>query len=116
MNAAKKIRQFIETQENPMQVQVLKDLAAALELGQPFNLQALYEIDMRYFDVAIQLMQDWRFDHHIASRSKLAERLFVQMLRDQSHPGPVEEQADSTAQAAESSEKITASTTDKPFN
>lgn len=88
MNAAKKIRHFIQTQENPGQIQVLKDLAAALELGQPFNLRALYEIDMRYFDVALELLKDWRFDHHIASRSKLVERLTVEIMYSSTAPSP----------------------------
>ncbi|WP_024303602.1 hypothetical protein [Pseudogulbenkiania sp. MAI-1] len=78
MNAAKKIRKYIESGENPEQVQVLKDLAAALELGQSFDLKALYEIDMRYFEAAIQLMNDWRFDRRISARSKLLERLLIE--------------------------------------
>ncbi|BEV71363.1 hypothetical protein THUN1379_08450 [Paludibacterium sp. THUN1379] len=75
MNAAKKIRLFIESGENPEQVQVLKALAASLELNLPFDLKALYEIDMKYFETAIELLNDWRLDHHIASRSKLVDRL-----------------------------------------
>ncbi|BAK77847.1 hypothetical protein NH8B_3061 [Pseudogulbenkiania sp. NH8B] len=78
MNAAKKIRKYIESGENAEQVQVLKDLAAALELGQSFDLKALYEIDMRYFEAAIELLNDWRFDRRISSRSKLLERLLVE--------------------------------------
>lgn len=80
MNAAKKIRRFIEENQHPEQVQVLKDLAAALEIGRPFDLATLYQIDMRYFDVAIDLLKDWRFDHHIASRSRLLERLLTDQL------------------------------------
>jgi hypothetical protein len=75
MNAAKKIRTFIEQGNDLEQVQVLKNLAAALELDKSFDLKSPYEIDMRYFDVALELLRDWRFDHHIASRSKLVERL-----------------------------------------
>lgn len=75
MNAAKKIRAFIAQNTDTDQVQVLKNLVAALELGTPFDLRSLYEIDMRYFETAIELLSDWRFDHHIASRSKLVERL-----------------------------------------
>jgi hypothetical protein len=37
MNAAKKIRRFIEENQDPEQVQVLKDLAAALEMGRPLT-------------------------------------------------------------------------------
>ncbi|MCW3478841.1 hypothetical protein OL229_04565 [Neisseriaceae bacterium JH1-16] len=82
MNAAKKIRKLIQEGESPEQLQVLKDLAAALELNRPFDLAALYEIDQRYFDLAIDLLQDWRFDHHIASRSKLLEQLLIEIAPD----------------------------------
>ncbi|MDN0076872.1 hypothetical protein QU481_18670 [Crenobacter sp. SG2303] len=82
MNAAKQIRKLIQEGESPEQVQVLKDLAAALELSRPFDLASLYEIDQRYFDLAIDLLQDWRLDHHIASRSKLLEQLLVEIPPD----------------------------------
>jgi len=82
MNAAKKIRRFIEENQNPEQVQVLKDLAAALEMGRAFDLGALYQIDMRYFEVALDLLKDWRFDHHIAARSKLLEQLLTEIAPD----------------------------------
>jgi hypothetical protein len=84
MNAAKKIRLLIEKQESPEQVQVLKELAAALELSKPFDLKSLYEIDMRYFDIALELLKDWRFDHHISSRSKLVDQLVVELMHEPS--------------------------------
>lgn len=105
MNAAKKIRQFSETEENLEPVQVLKDLAAALELGKPFDLQALYEVDMRYFDVAIQLLKDWRFDRHIASRSKLVQRLFVQMRQEEPQSMLAADLPNATQQAPEQAAK-----------
>ena len=82
MNAAKKIRRFIEENQDPEQVQVLKDLAAALEMGRAFELGTLYQIDMRYFEVALDLLKDWRFDHHIAARSKLLEQLLTEIAPD----------------------------------
>lgn len=82
MNAAKKIRRFIEENKDHEQVQVLKDLAAALEMGRPFDLGTLYQIDMRYFEVALDLLKDWRFDHHIAARSKLLEQLLTEIAPD----------------------------------
>ena len=57
MNAAKKIRRFIEEGHDPQQMQVLKELATALEMGRSFDLSLLYDIDMRYFDVAIDLLR-----------------------------------------------------------
>ncbi|MBM2884731.1 hypothetical protein JFK97_10060 [Chromobacterium phragmitis] len=83
MNAAKKIRRFIEEGHDPQQMHVLKELAAALEMGRSFDLSQLYDIDMRYFDVAIDLLKDWRFDHHISSRSKLLEQLLTEIAPEQ---------------------------------
>ncbi|WP_225547372.1 hypothetical protein [Chromobacterium violaceum] len=99
MNAAKKIRRFIEEGHDPQQMQVLKELAAALEMGRSFDLSLLYDIDMRYFDVAIDLLKDWRFDHHISSRSKLLEQLLTEIAPDQKAAVSAENVADATRQA-----------------
>ena len=44
--------------ENPYQVQVLKELALALYLKQPFDIDSLYQIDSVYFDVAVALIAE----------------------------------------------------------
>lgn len=80
MNAAKKIRQMMEANESPDQVQVLKDLVIALQLQSYFDVQQLYAIDIRYFDLAIDLLKEWRFDHYIAARGKLIEQLFAEAM------------------------------------
>lgn len=77
MNAAKRIRKLLEENTaNDPQLDVLKDLVMSLQLGQAFELSRLYQIDYPYFKLALTLLDDWRLDHHIASRSKLVERLF----------------------------------------
>ncbi|WP_159877470.1 MULTISPECIES: hypothetical protein [Aquitalea] len=75
MNAAKKIRLLIDSGESPEQVQVLKEMAIALQMKDNFSIDRLYQIDQRYFDLAMDLLKEWRFDHHIASRSKLIDML-----------------------------------------
>ena len=80
MNAAKKIRQLIDAGESPEQVQVLKELAIALQMKESFNIARLYQIDQRFFDVAMDLFKEWRFDHHIASRSKLIDLLICEVM------------------------------------
>ena len=80
MNAAKKIRQLIDAGESPEQVQVLKELAVALQMKESFNIARLYQIDQRFFDVAMVLLKEWRFDHHIASRSKLIDLLICEVM------------------------------------
>ncbi len=80
MNAAKKIRHLIENAENPEQVKVLKELVIALQLEKPFDMRTLYDIDIRYFDVALELLREWRFDHYISARGKLIEQLFAEAM------------------------------------
>lgn len=80
MNASKKIRRLMEEGEAPEQLRVLKDLALALQLKRPFDVAALYRLDLQYFEVALGLLREWRFDHFIAARSKLIERLLVEAL------------------------------------
>lgn len=82
MKAAKKIRQLIASCEDPGQVQVLKDLVLSLQLGRPFELKRLYDIDIHYFDMALDLLKEWRFDHYISSRSRLIEQLFAEAMPD----------------------------------
>ena len=78
MNAAKQICRMMASGENPYQVQVLKELALALYLKQPFDIDSLYQIDSVYFDVAVALIAEWRFDHYIATRSQLLGQLLRQ--------------------------------------
>ena len=75
MNAAKRIRKYVSEGRDPEQVEVLTRLARALEAGEPFDIRSLYDINMRYFDTAIDLLKDWRFDQHLSARNKLIARI-----------------------------------------
>jgi ATP-dependent protease HslVU (ClpYQ) peptidase subunit len=78
MNASKKIRKLIEEGAAPSQVAILKDLAMSLQNKTPFNIATLYEVDGHYFDIAMELLKEWRFDHYITSRSKLMEQILAE--------------------------------------
>jgi GGDEF domain-containing protein len=56
MNAAKKIRKLIESGAAEGDVAVLVDLARSLETGVPFQLSQLNALDMRNFDLAMELL------------------------------------------------------------
>ncbi len=75
MNAAKKIRKLIESGRDPQQMEVLKQLAVALEMKKLFDISQLYEIDMRYFELGLELMNDWRLDQHLNARNRLTEQI-----------------------------------------
>ncbi|WP_146056809.1 hypothetical protein [Chromobacterium alticapitis] len=77
MNAAKRLRQLLDLSEAPEQVAVLAELAVDLQLGRPFDLSRLNTVEPEYFELGLALVRDWRFDYHIAARSKLFEDILA---------------------------------------
>lgn len=77
-NAAKRIKKLMDDNPTCRQLDILKQLALALQLKHDFNVHLLYEIDYSYFKIAMQLLEDWRLGHHIETRSRLMERLFCE--------------------------------------
>jgi hypothetical protein len=43
-------------------------------------LSELYGLDMEAFDLAIELMRDWRLDRYYAARLKLLDTILVDVL------------------------------------
>lgn len=76
MNAAKRLKKLLDSGENSAQLDVLKTLVIALHQKQAFDLSLLYTIDYPCFQIALQLLDDWRLGQHLDTRSKLMERLF----------------------------------------
>lgn len=71
MNAIKKVRKFLEANPQSKATDVLKRLVAALGDEEAFPLSELYLLDYEAFDMAIDLLKDWRLDRYYASRLKL---------------------------------------------
>lgn len=104
MNAAKRIKKLMDAGADPQQLETLKQLVLALQLKQPYELHRLYDIDYPFFQIAMQLLEDWRLGHHIDARSKLVERLFGEypelMLPSEAelHPADAAPAADAVAE------------------
>ncbi|UTH72956.1 hypothetical protein [Chromobacterium sp. IIBBL 290-4] len=81
MNAAKRIRQLLAMSSEPEQTSVLLQLATDLQVGGTFDIRRLFQLEPEFFDLGIALLRDWRFGHHIASRSKLFEDILAQDAR-----------------------------------
>lgn len=88
MNAAKKIRHYLQSGQDAAQVEILLQLAYSLQTGKPFQLQPLHDLGEPYFDTALQLIREWHLDHHIASRSKLLEMIYARGQRAVAHNAP----------------------------
>jgi hypothetical protein len=71
MNAIKRVRQFLLESPESVSAQGLARLTEALAEETNFPLGTLYELNAEAFDLAIDLLRDWRLDRYYASRIKL---------------------------------------------
>lgn len=71
MRAIKKARKLIETDPNSAISKALSNLVLALETETDFSLKQLYELNMDEFDLAMEVMKDWRLDRFYEGKSKV---------------------------------------------
>ncbi|MGJ7495810.1 hypothetical protein ACSFA8_12080 [Variovorax sp. RT4R15] len=71
MNAIKAARRFIEADSDNESAKILARLVLALESERSFELVALYDLDYKSFQLAIDILREWRLDRYYASKSKL---------------------------------------------
>jgi hypothetical protein len=71
MNAIKQVRRFLLEHPNSPSARGLACLTEALAQEREFSLATLYELDAEAFDLAIELLRDWRLDRYYAARIKL---------------------------------------------
>lgn len=67
-NAVKNIAKFIRKNADSEATPVLRELCSALENGGNFELDRLYQLDAKAFDLALELLEEWRFDRHVFER------------------------------------------------
>jgi hypothetical protein len=67
-NAVKTIAKFIRKNPEDEATPILKELCDALENSSTFDLGHLYQLDKKTFDMALELLEEWRFDRHVFDR------------------------------------------------
>jgi hypothetical protein len=68
-NAIKTIAKYIERNPDSEEAATLRDLCTALEQETAeFDLQRLFSMKSKAFELVLELMDEWRFDRHVASR------------------------------------------------
>lgn len=67
-NAVKSIARYVRKNENDEESIILRELCEALETGKSFELVRLYDIKPKAFEMALDLLSEWRFDRHITER------------------------------------------------
>ena len=73
MRALKKARKLIEANPQKSRAQTLSALVVALETETPFALQTLYQLDYDDFELALDVIKEWRLDRYYSSKVRLLD-------------------------------------------
>jgi len=73
MSALKQARKIIANEPESKTAQILSRLVLSLETDQAMSLRENYELDYSSFQLAIDVMRDWRIDRYYASKVKLID-------------------------------------------
>jgi hypothetical protein len=87
MNAIKQVRRYLEQHPNRKSSLVLANLVEALGEEREIPLRDLYELDQEAFELAIELIKDWRLDRYYAARIRLFD-VVLAGLPGRNKPGP----------------------------
>ena len=70
MRAIKKAEKIIEKDISKPFAKLLSQLIVSLETDEPFQLRLLYELSIDEFQLAIDILKEWRIDRHYMGKSK----------------------------------------------
>jgi hypothetical protein len=70
MHAIKKARKIIEKDPTNAFAKVLSSLILSLESEENFDIRQIYELSNAEFDLAIEILKEWRIDRHYMGKSK----------------------------------------------
>ena len=70
MRAIKKVKKFIERSPNSTEGIAFAKLILALESDNEFPVIELYQLNSDEFDLAIELLKDWRIDCFYVGKAK----------------------------------------------
>ncbi|MBA4262776.1 MAG: hypothetical protein C0443_12355 [Comamonadaceae bacterium] len=73
MHALKQTRKLIEKKPESPAAQTLSALVVALESESPFALNILYQLDYDHFELALDLIKEWRLDRYYSSKVRLLD-------------------------------------------
>jgi hypothetical protein len=67
-NAIKNIAKYIKSNPGSEEALILAEFCNALESETMFDMHRLFGMKSKAFELALDLMADWRFDRHVAER------------------------------------------------
>ncbi|MGI4777573.1 MAG: hypothetical protein ACRYGA_05570 [Janthinobacterium lividum] len=71
MNAIKSARKFIASNPASASSRTLAQLVMALESETKFEIADLYKLELETFEIAIDILKEWRIDRYYAGKAKL---------------------------------------------
>ena len=71
MNAIKSARKFIVANPASESARTLAQLVLALEAESQFQIAELYKLELETFEIAIDILKEWRIDRYYAGKAKL---------------------------------------------
>jgi len=83
MRAIKRARKLIERDPSTPTAQTLSRLVLALESEADFPISELYMLDFDHFNMAIQMLREWRIDRYYAGKARLFD---VSLQTSELHP------------------------------
>jgi hypothetical protein len=83
MNAIKAIRKHLEKHPDAPSSKALARLVAALAEEKTYSLSELYAMDYQAFEMALELLRDWRLDRYYAARLKLFDFVTSTMIPEE---------------------------------
>lgn len=73
MLAIKKARKLIEANPGDPAAQIIAALVLALESEATLSVAQLYSLDDKRFELALEILDEWRLDRHYASKLRLLD-------------------------------------------
>jgi len=73
MLAIKKARKLIEANPGEPAAQIIAALVLALENETSISVTQLYKLDDKRFELALEILDEWRLDRHYASKLRLID-------------------------------------------
>jgi hypothetical protein len=67
-NVIKSIANYIRRNPDTEEADTLRDLCRALEEDGAFELNRLFAMKNKAFELALAALEEWRFDRHVAER------------------------------------------------
>lgn len=91
MNAIKEVRKYLLKNSGRPSAVILARFTAAIAEEAPFRLGDLYELEAEAFDLAVELLKDWRLDRYYAARIRLFDVVLGELqTRSAADPSPAQ--------------------------